>query len=245
VEIYQIKCRFVNSYVIENEGRLFVVDVEFNGEDYVLDYVRDTLGRNPEHIELVLCSHDDRDHSGGIEALAKKCGAVIGMPYASYSLMKKLWHNPYGVYYRPVTAMEESLRPRMWRMYLDPHRQRRFKRSPKKTVPVSLHALVREPHPDIHIKDKQALPGFPDWVAIHTPGHSWDSCCYFHQATRSLITGDTLLGSRKREKVLFPAIFANPRQMAKTVVRLRRLKPMHVYPGHGSAFHGDGLLDHL
>jgi glyoxylase-like metal-dependent hydrolase (beta-lactamase superfamily II) len=44
---------------------------------------------------------------------------------------------------------------------------------------------------------------------------------------------------------VIPAVYANPFQMARTIRRLKRLDPLHVYPGHGRSFHGAGLLDHL
>jgi glyoxylase-like metal-dependent hydrolase (beta-lactamase superfamily II) len=36
------------------------------------------------------------------------------------------------------------------------------------------------------------LGGF-EWEAIHTPGHTIDSICLYHQATKTAITGDTVL----------------------------------------------------
>ena len=36
------------------------------------------------------------------------------------------------------------------------------------------------------------LSGF-EWEAIHTPGHTIDSICLYHQATKTAITGDTVL----------------------------------------------------
>jgi len=38
------------------------------------------------------------------------------------------------------------------------------------------------------------LSGF-EWEAIHTPGHTIDSICLYHQATKTAITGDTVLPS--------------------------------------------------
>ncbi len=245
MKIYPVEGRLANSYVIEEDDGFFVVDVALRGEKYVIGYVRDVIGEREDKVRLVICTHDDYDHSGGIHALARECGANVGLPYASHSLVRKLWHNPLGVFYRPVTAVEESIRPRMWRMYLNPFRRRKYRTRPARLVKTPSQREDRYLSPDYYLKDNDALPGFPNWIAIHTPGHSWDSCCYFHRPTRSLITGDTLLGSHKKGKVVLPSIYANPRQMRRTIRKLKKLNPVHIYPGHGSSFHGEGLLDHL
>ena len=61
----------------------------------------------------------------------------------------------------------------------------------------------------------------------------------------SLVAGDTLLGSHKKGRVVLPSIYSNPRQTGWTIRKLKGLNPVHIYPGHGRSFHGEGLLDHL
>ena len=117
--------------------------------------------------------------------------------------------------------------------------------------PVPAHGSAPAPtdkgrrKPDHRLKHHRELPGFPGWQVIHTPGHSWDSVCYFHAASGSLISGDTLLGSGSKGRLVAPSVYANPLQMARTLRRLKALHPTAVYPGHGSQFEGKGLLDHL
>ena len=77
------------------------------------------------------------------------------------------------------------------------------------------------------------------------PGAHWDSCCYFHAETKSLISGDTLLGSAKKNRLVLPSVFSNRSQIRSSVRRLEALMPEHVYPGHGSEFHGENLLPSL
>ena len=42
------------------------------------------------------------------------------------------------------------------------------------------------------------LSGF-EWEVIHTPGHTIDSICLYHQATKTAITGDTVLPNKIEE----------------------------------------------
>lgn len=95
------------------------------GEKYVIGYIHDVLGELVNKVRFVVCTHDDYDHSGGIHAPARECGADVALPYVSHLLARKLWNNPLGAFYRPVTAAKESLKPRMWRMYLNPFRGRK------------------------------------------------------------------------------------------------------------------------
>ena len=250
MRIHQIKGRLVNSYVIEQDADLCVVDVAWRGEKYVLGHVREVLGRDPADIRLVVCTHGDPDHSGGVNALARICGAQTGFPKATHSLRRHLVGDPAGLVIKPITALLEGLRPRAWAMYASPSRGVRARALPM-WLPAPAADGASGPaekgrrKPDHRLKHNRELPGFPGWQVIHTPGHSWDSVCYFHAASGSLISGDTLLGSASKGRLVAPSVYANPLQMARTLHRLKALHLNAVYPGHGSVFEGKRLLDHL
>ena len=245
-KVHQVKGRHVNSYIIEDDNGLCVVDVAWSGEKYVLGYLKDTLQRDPRDVNLVVCTHGDPDHIGGVEALAKVCQADIGIPYATHSFTSKFLNDPTGFLFRFVTGLVESFRPRMWAMYANPNRSLKAKElpayNPEDLMEDSFDYTAQM---DFRLKHKQTLPGFDDWQVVHTPGHSWDSCCFYHKKSGALITGDTLLGSKKKGVVVTPAIYSNPIQMRYTLNRLKRLEPKAIYPGHGSYFEGDNLLAHI
>jgi glyoxylase-like metal-dependent hydrolase (beta-lactamase superfamily II) len=245
MDIYQVNGRLSNSYIVEEDSRFFVVDVAFRGEKYIAGFINDVLDKDITNIELVICTHDDWDHCGGVHGLARESGAVVGLPYASHAPAKKIRHDPLGILCRSFTAFQESIRPRMWRMYMNPQRRRRYEKRPSRFVRFPSQPNDRYISPDYSLKHNRKLPGFPRWTVIHTPGHSWDSCSYYHASTGSLLSGDTLLGSEKEGGVIPPAIYANPWQMQRTIRKLKILNPTHIYPGHGSSFHGGRLLDHL
>ncbi len=74
------------------------------------------------------------------------------------------------------------------------------------------------------------LSGFP-WEVIHTPGHTIDGICLYHEATRTLITGDTVLPDSIGE--------ADKNAGGRLDHYLYGLKQLlrkdiaHVLPGHG------------
>lgn len=246
MSIHLIKGRYVNSYLVEENNKFFVVDVAMRGgEKFVLGYIEQVLERDPSDVELVLCTHDDPDHIGGIHALAAACDAQVAMPFASRSLLLKNINNPLGVLVGPATIFAESFRPRMWSMYMNPAREKQAGQKPVKEVEKGDKNLERSTEADFLLYNKMVLPGFEDWQVLHTPGHSWDSMCLFHIPSRALITGDTLLCSKKKNEVVMPAIYTNPFQMKRSIKKLRRLNPAAIYPAHGTDLHGEGLLDNL
>lgn len=244
MKIHLVKTRYANAYVVSYEETAFVIDVASGSQRYVLGFVEETLKRPVGAITLVACTHDDRDHMGGIEKLAELCGATLAVPYASGDAIHKLMNDPFGGVIRATTGFREALRARNRGMYLNRERDAAAKLNPRYEGSLIGEAPVA-PGRALRLKDGDSLPGFQDWVILHTPGHSWDSCCYFHKETGSLISGDTLLGSRKQERVVKPAIYSNRLHFARTLTMLKSLDIRAVYPGHGKVIEGYNLLDGL
>ena len=246
MKIHLVKGRFVNSYIIEEGDKLFVVDVAMNhGEKFVLGYLEQVMKRDPKDVVFVMCTHDDPDHIGGIFALARSCEAQVAMPFASRSMMLKNLNNPLGMLIGPATIFIETFRPRMWAMYMNADRNVAAETKPVLEAAAPAHHGDRSAEPDFILYNKMLLPGFEDWLVVHTPGHSWDSMCLFHKPTRAIISGDTLLCSKKKNEVVMPAIYTNPFQMQRSIAKLRKFKPSAIHPAHGTALFGDTLLDGL
>ena len=209
MKIHQVKGRHVNSYVVEDGDGLLVVDAAWRGEKYVLGYIHKVLQRDISDVKLVICTHGDPDHSGSIAKLASVCGAKLAVPYATPSKLLKFANDPTGVIFRLVTALVEGMRPRAWVMYANPNKNARAKMLPAYTaedeVPNDEDSLLNER--PLRLKHHTLLPGFDDWQVIHTSGHSWDSCCFYHRPSGSLITGDTLLGSNKKGRPVKGGLF--------------------------------------
>lgn len=235
VKIHQVKTRLVNSYVIEYPDKLLVMDVAVKAHRYVLGFIEQELERDVSEVELVTCTHDDPDHIGGVFALAELCHARVAIPYASQTSLRKIVNNPTGGLVRTATSVREAFRSRSWKMYINSNRDRAAKTKPKFMGGIEpKNKRLRQA--DSRLKHLDVLPCFDDWTVIHTPGHSWDSCCYYHQKHQSLITGDTLLGSGK--KLVTPSIYSNSQQTRESLKQLKALNIATVYPGHGSVITG-------
>ncbi len=230
MKIHQIKTRLSNSYVVAYADRLLVLDVAIRCHAYVLGFVENTLQRSIDDIRLAVCTHDDPDHIGGIAALAAASGASVAIPLAAGEFGRKVRGDPLGPLFRFASSFREAFRARAWQMYLNPERTRQARAQPRWQG--SLGDIAAFPVDALRLKHGDTLPGFDDWSVVHTPGHTWDSVCFWHAGSGSLITGDTLLGSGKR--AVPPAIFANPFQTRRSLARIDALGVKTLYPGHGS-----------
>jgi len=243
VQVHQVKTRYSNSYVVEDAEAIFVVDVAYNCDGTVLQFIEQMLNRSVEDVRLIACTHDDPDHIGGVYPMAKACKAKIALPHAARRRKLKLYRNPMGPLVKFATSAREAFRSRTRYMYMNPERNARYEHVPNRHL-LSPEAELFDP-PGHRLTEGKQLEGFPDWKIIHTPGHSWDSICFFHGASGSLITGDTLLGSKSKGQLVHPSIYDNPISKWRTIRKLKALHPTIVYPGHGSVFSGAEILKHL
>lgn len=242
IKIHRVKTRLVNSYVIEYPDKLLVIDVAINCHRYVLGFIEKELARDVRDVKLVVCTHDDPDHIGGVIPLAQLTGSAIGIPYASKHVWKKLYRNPTGALMRFATSARELMRSRSWSMYLNSERDRIAQDKPKFLGGITAELQTSSQESPYRLKNHHTLQGFDDWKVIHTPGHSWDSLCFYHQQSKSLITGDTLLGSAKQNRLVVPAIYSSARQTRASINSLLRLDIERVYPGHGDIIEGRDLI---
>jgi glyoxylase-like metal-dependent hydrolase (beta-lactamase superfamily II) len=88
-------------------------------------------------------------------------------------------------------------------------------------------------HPDLPGVDRalsDAEPCFGDLQALHTPGHTRDSVCFFDPSSGALFTGDLVAGAGT---VVVDDQTGGLAQYMASLERLRTLQPRTIYPGHG------------
>jgi glyoxylase-like metal-dependent hydrolase (beta-lactamase superfamily II) len=90
------------------------------------------------------------------------------------------------------------------------------------------------------LADGEVVPGAPDWVVLHTPGHTTDATSFWCESTRTLLSGDTVLSVGGRP--WFNPEFVDEATSAATEERLRDYAVDLLLPGHGRPCRGDSLL---
>jgi len=239
-QFHKVTGKLANSYIFERGDELLVFDAGYRDERFIMGYIHRHLPR--AHVALAMATHSDVDHSGGLNALARAAHCKIAVFEKSdqgFSI-----DNLADAGTKLVTSIQEMLRPRFWRMYASGERKERKRDLPRfETARPSMPAdLLRVRH-DFELKDGELLPGFPEWRLIWTPGHSEDSCCFYHETDGILVTGDTILGSSTTDTAVLPSVYSNKNRLQESIRRLKELRVTTLAPGHGKLLHGEGILE--
>lgn len=213
--VYRIPARAANTYLIEAEKGLVLVDTGLPGSDTgILDAVS-KLGRRPSDIKLVLLTHRHMDHIGSAAALKKATSATL----ASHQFEK-----PY------VAGTLVISTPAAWSLY--GRMMRRiygFLSWTMKLLRLVKYKPVRvdESADEESILDSVGLDGELMW----TPGHTKGSVSLFLNKSKIAIIGDLLRS--KHGKLVEPMFMESIPQTEASVQRLLQLGPVTLCPGHG------------
>jgi hydroxyacylglutathione hydrolase len=217
-----------NTYVLGSR-RLVVVDPgAASSAAAVLDFVTQELHRKASDIAEIVVTHLHCDHIGGVADLADATGAKVAISKAAKGYV-------------------QGTRTMRWAPVVRWLRMMAMWRGTEFSLP-SLVDLARMPWAGSPLARRHTTPfrvsrwlsdGEPlvagddtlRWKIVGAPGHTDDSICLFDRKTRSLLTGDVVLGVSGR--AVFNPFFAWDREQAETETRLKRLAPRFVFPGHG------------
>ncbi|HYY92436.1 MAG TPA: MBL fold metallo-hydrolase, partial [Candidatus Dormibacteraeota bacterium] len=100
--VYRIPARHANSYLVEAEDGLVLVDTGLPGSEKKILGAIAGLGRKPSDVRLVLLSHRHLDHIGSVAAIKRETSATL----VAHSFEK-----PY------VAGTLVIITPRAWSVY--------------------------------------------------------------------------------------------------------------------------------
>jgi hydroxyacylglutathione hydrolase len=121
-------------------------------------------------------------------------------------------------------AVKEATRARLAIHRLDEYRLGADRPPSQMKVPPATADDLIDEGPLGYVKDI-------DLVAMHTPGHTEGSTCFYLPSQKALFSGDVLFKGNVG-RVDFPG--GDPRAMEKSLERLAAMPlETHVYPGHG------------
>ncbi len=236
-------CGFSHSCIIQEEEKLAVVDIGSVGTARdIEEFITGKLGLALENVRHVLVTHFHFDHIAGIGFFLKQCPAAT----------KVLFHPLVREY---LAGEREIPRMKNWLECLWPaaifsagylRRAGHLHFETLAGTPLPLLRRIRFlPYGADRIgffdfnSQAYALPEFPDWVVVETPGHTADSCCFQNTKTGELICGDLFVNFRWTQPRLNP--FGQDRQaIRETFRRLKaEISPRTIYPAHGMVIHDD------
>ena len=195
----------VNCYVMEDDRGIAVVDPGLPGEDSWAQ-LGDRLGRagySTDDVHTVVITHSHPDHFGGADRLRRESGADI----LTHETFRNAWNmKELGDHEDSsalevnseddqLTAMERYFsRPTPWggRVHRPPPE---FLERVRETRGTGRNEFAT-PDPSIAVIDGQTVSlARREWVAMHTPGHTYDHLCLYDPEYGVVLTGDHVLPS--------------------------------------------------
>ncbi len=221
--VRRLGSRWVNFYLVEEGGRLTLLDAGYPGYWSQLEVELREMGRRMDDIDAILLTHSHADHRGLAERTRRASRAPVYIhpadaPSAQGDVPERL-----------PAFLKQGWRPFLYRYIA--------------------HAIVNGAgrQPPVAALDKFAdgdvvdVPGHPR--VIHTPGHTPGSCA-LHLADRGvLFCGDTLatidlLAGKPRPALPPDFVNHNTGQAIESARILEGFEARLMLPGHGEPWTG-------
>ncbi len=206
----------VNCYLLAAGDGFLLIDTALATKRDALDTALARAGCVPGRLKLIVLTHGDVDHAGNAAHLRKSYGAQVAM-HAHDVPMVETGDTDWG---RKPTPDRLTMTGR-------------FIRVSGKALEYSRKGSTLETFtPDLLVDDGYDLSGYAlDARVLHLPGHSRGSIGVLTSAG-DLVCGDLLYNWRKPSVPICDDAEAWDASMAK----LRSLRVVTVYPGHGRPF---------
>jgi glyoxylase-like metal-dependent hydrolase (beta-lactamase superfamily II) len=217
-----------NCYAIATPAdELVVVDPGLPSvANQMLGRIRDDLGREPNSIAAVLCTHGHSDHVGGVSTMLEHCSADVHLPVRCQAYLE-------GEMPRVFPLVESSVR------FMGVYAEQRFSLTAFREFLVGSRKVGFGGRSDMQIDfdvagfvaDGDPMPSAPGWETIHAPGHTDDSTCFYHAETATLISGDAIV--TEDGTAWFNPEYVDLETAGETIDRMMSLEVRHLLPGHG------------
>ena len=222
-------------YLIDNADGIIVIDVGFPSDaKAIIRYVEDDLNRDVNNIKLIILTHAHFDHVNGVDYLTKRTNACV----AAHVNSKKYL---IGIKAIPVTSLSSNIG---FLAFLVKNKFPRPSVSDIFIMPWSgIPGLRKGIKSEVKswLEDGKAIPGFPGWEVIHTPGHTDDSMCLYNFKEKILFSGDTLINDKGVLK-LNQLLLWNKAALKNSFKKLLQFPVDCLFPGWGLPVIGDNVL---
>jgi glyoxylase-like metal-dependent hydrolase (beta-lactamase superfamily II) len=195
----------VNCYLLEDERGIAVVDPGLPGDDS-WGHLVDRLGRAGfavGHVHTVVVTHSHPDHFGGAMRLRHESGADVVTHESFRTLFDLAEADDHEDSERlDVNSPEDRVAAmERWMATPSPWGGRRSGPSPEfleriRSSGQAAGSFFATPRPTVPLVDGQTIKlARREWVAMHTPGHTYDHLCLYDPEFGVVFTGDHVLPS--------------------------------------------------
>jgi glyoxylase-like metal-dependent hydrolase (beta-lactamase superfamily II) len=228
--VHRLTQGVVNFYLVEEGGRLLLVDAGAPGDwDLLVRAVAD-LGCRLEDLEAVLLTHAHADHIGTAERARTTASAPVWVHEADAAMASS----------GKSTSTDGKVRTYLLRAEFYRTLFSLLRRGATRIVPVRELSTFAD-------GETLELPGRPR--AVHAPGHSPGSAALLLEGHRVLLTGDVLatrnpLTGRDGPQIMPSGLNNDTPQALRSLAALEGIGADLLLPGHGEPWAGD-LADAL
>lgn len=224
-KIHHFKTDPFNWYVVEDAGRITLVDAGFPGHFGVFEQGLRSIGRSVSDVVSILLTHAHADHMGFADRVSRASKAPVWIHRDDAVAAQRILELPW------VALLSNAWRP--------------F------TAGMLTHAAVNRVFSSARIANPQQLddenvldvPGMPH--VIHVPGHTAGEVAFYFPSVKTLISGDTLVtrdlftGRHVMPRLVRRPLNDNYIQANQSLDRLLELGHVTLLPGHGDPWVGD------
>ena len=219
----------VNSYVLEHDGRLLMIDTGYavpEGRAAMLSMFR-AMGRRIEDIEFILTTHLHADHCGLAGWLQSETGAPVAMHGADADRLRDRYVEQAAVREATARWLEEV-------------------GAPERSQEMAMRQIARWREQFDGVEPDRRLVGGEHidhgrfhLEVIHTPGHTPGHVCFYERTTRAMFTGDTILPRITYSPTYRPFPSSDPiSEYRSSLARLAGYPMERGLPGHQDPFIG-------
>jgi glyoxylase-like metal-dependent hydrolase (beta-lactamase superfamily II) len=227
--IWGMRIVFVNIYMVETgDNEWVLIDAGLQGSGGRIKRMAASLFGENVPPKAIILTHGHFDHVGAIHDLLSTWKVQV---YAHFYEMPYL--TGHSSYPPPDSTVGGGMMSSMAFLY------------PKKPINLGtrIHALSKE----------GTIPHMPDWIYIHTPGHTPGHISLYRGRDKVLIAGDAFVTTKQesvmsiisqRKEISGPPKYFTPNWLAAalSVKKLRDLRPEVAATGHGMPMYGAELI---
>jgi glyoxylase-like metal-dependent hydrolase (beta-lactamase superfamily II) len=233
--VYRFERSIWNWFVLEDEGRLTVIDAGFPRSWNALVHGIDSIGRKLGDIEAVVITHAHADHTGFAERLRQTLGIPV---FTHHDDAERASSTAFSHRIAPA----QGILPPMgfvWNLYR-PYVAKLLWHAYTEGAPISrpIKKLTTFEHGEV-----LPVPGRP--TVLHMPGHTVGQVA-LHVPDRgvlftsdSMITMNLLTGSPSPPALCYHGVNDDDESALASLPRLKGLGEVTILPGHGDPWLGD------
>ncbi len=234
--IYLISGGYANTYLIEGEGGLVLVDVGSNlAAEKAVDFIAGRLKRRVNELRIITATHFHIDHIGGIPRLLQLA------PGSEVNFFYRVGRYLTGEEKLGIPSLSSWLRgliPAVSHMNLHLRNSHQFFSSKRAGIPLPIFRNFNflDYQPRCELKEGGKIAYLPGWRLIETRGHTPDSICFYREEGRILISGDTILNMKGTGEL--NGFYCSKEDIGNSYNKLCELTVENIYPGHGQPILG-------